>query len=89
MREGFFVRHRTATAAHLTRPKKFSFIRALLWFLLFGVRIVVYLIYYAAKQGEGRYVEVHEYGRSKLRGRYATFSSSRQQNLSCVCVKIS
>jgi hypothetical protein len=43
MREGFFVRHRTATAAHLTRPKKFSFVWALLWFLLFGVGIVVYL----------------------------------------------
>jgi hypothetical protein len=65
MHEGFFVRQRSATTAQLIRPKKFSFIWALLWFLLFGIGIVVYLIYYAAKQDEGRYVEVDEYGTVK------------------------
>ena len=65
MHEGFFVRQRSATTAQLIRPKKFSFIWALLWFLLFGIGIVVYLIYYAAKQDEGRYVEVDEYGAVK------------------------
>jgi len=65
MHDGFFVRQRTATTAQLVRPKKFSFIWALLWFLLFGIGIVVYLIYYAAKQDEGRYVEVDEYGAVK------------------------
>ena len=63
--DGYFVRHRSATTAQLVRPKKFSFIWALLWFLLFGIGIVVYLIYYAAKQDEGRYVEVDEYGAVK------------------------
>jgi hypothetical protein len=58
MSEGFFVRQRTAYTAQLVRTKKFSFIWALLWFLVFGVGIIVYLIYYAAKQDEGRYVEV-------------------------------
>jgi hypothetical protein len=62
MRGGFFVRHRTATTAQLVKPKKFSSLWALLWFLVFGIGIVVYLIYYAAKRGEGRYVEVDEYG---------------------------
>jgi hypothetical protein len=33
-----------------------------LWLLVFGIGIVVYLIYYAAKRDEGRYVEVDEYG---------------------------
>jgi hypothetical protein len=65
LHEGFFVRQRTATTAQLVRPKKFSFIWALLWFLLFGIGIVVYLIYYAAKQDEGRYLEVDEYGAVK------------------------
>ena len=63
--DDFFVRHRSATTAQLVRPKKFSFIWALLWFLVFGIGIVVYLIYYAAKQDEGRYVEVDEYGAVK------------------------
>jgi hypothetical protein len=62
MREGFFVRQRTASTAQLVRPKKFSFIWALVWFLMLGVGLVVYLLYYAAKQDEGRYVEVDEYG---------------------------
>ncbi len=65
MRDGFFVRQRTAAAAQLTKPKVFSFVWALLWFLAFGVGIIVYLIYYAAKQDEGRYVEVDEYGTVK------------------------
>jgi len=65
MRDGFFVRQRTAYTAQLLRPKRFSFIWALLWFLVFGIGIVVYLIYYAAKQDEGRYVEVDEYGAVK------------------------
>lgn len=65
MRCGFFVRHRTETTAQLVKPKKFSFVWALLWFLVFGVGIVVYLIYYAAKRDEGRYVEVNEYGAVK------------------------
>ncbi len=62
MRSGFFVRQRTATAAQLVKPRVFSFVWAFLWFLVFGVGLVVYLIYYAAKQDEGRYVEVDEYG---------------------------
>ena len=65
MHDGFFVRQRSATTAQLVRPKKFSFIWALLWFLVFGIGIVVYLIYYAAKQDEGRYLEVGEYGAIK------------------------
>jgi hypothetical protein len=65
MHDGFFVRQRSGTTAQLVRPKKFSFIWALLWFLLFGIGIIVYLIYYAAKQDEGRYLEVDEYGAIK------------------------
>jgi hypothetical protein len=65
MRKGFFVRQRTTTTAQLVRPKRFSFVWALLWFLLFGVGIVVYLIYYAAKQDEGRYLEVDGHGAVK------------------------
>ena len=60
--DGFFVQNRTATTAQLVKPKKFSFIWALLWFLVFGVGVLVYLIYYASKKDEGRFVEVDEYG---------------------------
>jgi uncharacterized BrkB/YihY/UPF0761 family membrane protein len=62
MRDGYFVRQRTPTSAQVVKPKRFSFVWAFLWLLVFGVGIIVYLIYYAAKQDEGRYVEVDEYG---------------------------
>jgi hypothetical protein len=62
LRKGFFVRLRTPTTAQLVRPKKFSFISALLWFLLFGIGILIYLFYYAAKSDEGVYLQVDEYG---------------------------
>lgn len=65
MRDGFFVRQRTTTTAQLVKPKKFSFLWAFLWFLMLGIGIIVYLIYYAAKQDEGRYVEVDEHGTVK------------------------
>jgi capsule polysaccharide export protein KpsE/RkpR len=32
----------------LVKPKKFSFIWALVWFLLFGIGLIVYLLYYGA-----------------------------------------
>jgi hypothetical protein len=62
LRRGFLVQLRTQTTAQLVQPKKFSFIWALLWFLLFGIGIIVYLIYYAAKSDEGIYLQVDEYG---------------------------
>jgi hypothetical protein len=61
-RRGYFVRERTASTAQLIKPRTFSFLWALLWFLLFGIGLVVYLIYYAAKKDDGRYVSVNEYG---------------------------
>jgi hypothetical protein len=49
MHDGLFVRQRTATTAQLVRSKRVSFVWALLWMLVFGIGIVVSLIYYAAK----------------------------------------
>ena len=71
LQAGYFVQHRTPTTAQLFMPKHFSFLWALLWFLVFGIGIIVYLIYYAAKKDLGVYLEVDEYGavRETLQGR--------------------
>jgi uncharacterized membrane protein YccF (DUF307 family) len=45
-RIGYEVRSRTQTTAQLVKPKTFSFIWALVWFLLFGIGLIVYLLYY-------------------------------------------
>lgn len=62
VRRGYLVQYRTPTTAQLFRPKRFSFVWALLWFLVFGIGIVVYLIYYAAKRDDNVYLRVDEYG---------------------------
>lgn len=47
---GYQVRSRAETQVQLVKPKDFSFIFALLWFCVFGVGLVIYLIYYMAKR---------------------------------------
>jgi uncharacterized membrane protein len=44
------------------KSKKFSFLFALLWFLLLGVGLIVYLIYYAGKRDKQVYLTVDEQG---------------------------
>jgi hypothetical protein len=39
----------SSSTAQLIKPKTFSFIWALFWFLFFGFGVIVYLIWYAAK----------------------------------------
>jgi len=39
----------TGNTRFMPKPKQFSFLWALLWFLVFGIGIVVYLIYYASR----------------------------------------
>ena len=65
IKRGFRVINRTDTTAQLVKPKKFSFLWALLWFLLFGIGLIVYLLYYAGKKDEPVYLEVNERGRIK------------------------
>ncbi len=40
--EGYRVQHTTETTALLVKPKTFSFFWAFVWFLLFGVGILIY-----------------------------------------------
>ena len=62
VRMGYEVRARTQTTAQLVKPKKFSFIWALVWFLLFGIGLIIYLLYYWGKRDQAIYLEVDERG---------------------------
>jgi len=64
-RRGYRVESKTDTTAQLVKPKKFSFLWAVLWFLLLGVGLIVYLIYYWAKRDDQVYLEVNEQGKIK------------------------
>lgn len=49
---GYRVISQTSEGVQLVRPKVFSFVWACLWFLCFGVGVLVYLFYYMAKQDQ-------------------------------------
>lgn len=63
---GYRVQSATSTTAQLVKPKKFSFFWALVWFLIFGVGILVYFAYYLAKKDRTVYVEVDESGKTTV-----------------------
>lgn len=65
VRKGFRVQSRTDTEAQLVKPKKFSFLWAALWFLMLGIGLIVYLLYYAAKKDEQVYLQVDQRGKVK------------------------
>ena len=64
---GFQVVNQTDTSAQLLRKKNFSCLWSILWFLLFGVGLIIYLLYYAAKRDELLYISVDERGKVTTR----------------------
>jgi len=62
-KRGFHVVSRTDTTAQLMRPKQFSCLWATLWFLLFGVGLLIYVFYYMSKSDEVVNIFVDEDGR--------------------------
>lgn len=58
--KGYRVVSQTETSAQLVRPKTFSFVWAFLWFLLFGVGLLVYILYYATKKDRALYLYVED-----------------------------
>lgn len=54
--QGYRVMSQTETSAQLVKPKQFSFVWAFLWFLLLGVGLIVYLLYYASKKDQTVYL---------------------------------
>ncbi len=57
---GYRVTSRTDTTATLVKPKEFSFIWALLWFLVFGIGILIYIFYYMSKKDHVIYLNIDE-----------------------------
>jgi hypothetical protein len=75
---GYRVVTRSATTAQLRKPKVFSFLWAFAWFLLFGVGLFVYVLYYAAKQDAAIYLSVSEAGEVEVAGALPGAHSSRR-----------
>ena len=49
---GFLITHRSTSQIQLTRKKKFSFLIALAGLLLWGVGLLIYLIWYLSKSDD-------------------------------------
>ncbi len=58
--QGYQITAQTETSAQLVKPKQFSLIWALLWLLVVGVGIFVYLAYYIAKKDKAVYLSVSD-----------------------------
>ncbi len=63
VRKGFHVVSQTETTAQLVKPKNFSLLWALLWFLLFGIGLIIYLIWYWSRRDQTVYLEVSPMGK--------------------------
>lgn len=68
LNKGFRVQSQSETTAQLIKPKKFSFLWAILWFFVFGVGLILYLLYYLSKKDQAVYLEVSEAGQVKRNG---------------------
>jgi len=68
-RRGFRIVSRTDTTAQLSKPKEFNVLWATLWFLVFGIGVLIYIFYYMAKTDEIVYLEVGPDGASVDYGR--------------------
>lgn len=55
---GFTVSSQTETTAQMVRSKEFNLVPALLWFLLFGIGVLVYVFYYMYKRDETIFIRV-------------------------------
>lgn len=62
VQKGYRVTSQTSRTAQLVKPKKFSVIWAIIWFVLAVLPFIVYLIYYAGKRDQQVYLTVDEQG---------------------------
>ncbi len=63
VRRGYRVVSQTDTSAQVMKPKTFSVGFAFLWFLVGGIGLLFYILYYVGKRDRQHYIEVDEYGR--------------------------
>jgi uncharacterized membrane protein len=66
-KKGFRIIDQTPTSAQLAKPRTFSCLFATLWFLLFGVGLLIYLFWYLAKKDTIVFITVDEQGRVRRR----------------------
>lgn len=58
--QGWHIVARGANDAQLRKPKRFSFVWAFLWFLVFGIGLLVYLLWHWAKRDALLYLRVED-----------------------------
>ncbi len=67
-RRGFIVESQTDTTAQMRRPKKFSFLTALLGLLFLVVGLFIYLFWYMSKRDQVIFITVDEQGNVDVEG---------------------
>lgn len=62
VRQGFLVYSQTEDSVQLVRPKRFSFLLALIFLLLYGFPLLLYVLYYLSRNDEALYIRVDGQG---------------------------
>lgn len=63
VRRGYRVLSQTDTSAQLIKPKKFSFLLAVLLFIIMVLPFILYLLWYMASKDKTVYISVDAAGR--------------------------
>ena len=61
---GYIVHERSGEQLQLVRKKTFNFLAAFLWFLVLGVGLIVYIIWYMAKRDKVRTFTFEDEGKA-------------------------
>jgi hypothetical protein len=67
---GYRVVSQTSTSAQLVKPKTFSLVWSILWFLVCGVGVLVYIFYYLAKQDTIVHLSLNDDGTVRAQSRH-------------------
>lgn len=65
VKAGYRVVSQNSTRAQLMRPKRFSYLWASLWFLMFGIGLIFYVFWYMSQKDDVIYLELLPNGKVK------------------------
>ena len=88
VRKGYIVQCQTGTSAQLVKPKKFSFFWAFVWFMCFGVGLLVYLLYYWAKRDHVVYLSATTTRKRRGNSRWWSLAVAVLLVLTFLCVLV-
>jgi hypothetical protein len=80
LRQGYFVNSQTDNSVQLVKPKKFSFLLAIIFLLLSGLPLIIYVLYYLSQETETLYIRVDAQGQVHATNQDGVTSVATREN---------